>query len=500
MKIPFLVILGWCLGACASAQPDAGARGDTTAAAAGAQPDAADAARTGPVDAAAGAAAAAGGATPQHADPVARLWTDAAARERFAASYLGETDVEPGLPPGERGAVERAMGELAAGRADAALQILLAARGSGAGGGSALLDFLIGNVHYQQDRLADAAAAYDAAVLKFPRFRRAWVNLGQARYRTQAWDQAARALVKVLELGGGDALTCGLLGVAHSRRQDHVAAESAFRRALMLEPGTLEWRVGLADSLFRQERFGEAIALLDRLIVEHPDRAELWLEQGKALARTGQTLQAAANLAMVDRLQTASATTLNDMGDLYANEGLYDLAVEAWLRALQRDPGLSPGRALRAAMFLNQKGVRAELRALLTGLEQMRGAALAVEERKQVLHLRARLILAEGGGEEERRVLEQVVALDPLDGDALLQLGRHFARTGDAERAVLNYERAAAIESCEADARVYHAQLLVGQRRYGEALPLLKRAQTLKPREAVAEYLAQVERAAQSRN
>jgi hypothetical protein len=46
---------------------------------------------------------------------------------------------------------------------------------------------------------------------------------------------------------------------------------------------------------------------------------------------------------------------------------------------------------------------------------------------------------------------------------------------------------------------VRQAQLLVSKGRYGEALPLLRRAQTVQPRENVQQYLDQVERVAQSR-
>ena len=44
-----------------------------------------------------------------------------------------------------------------------------------------------------------------------------------------------------------------------------------------------------------------------------------------------------------------------------------------------------------------------------------------------------------------------------------------------------------------------HAQLLVAQSRFDEALPLLRRAQELKPREDVARYMEQIERVARAR-
>lgn len=104
--------------------------------------------------------------------------------------------------------------------------------------------------------------------------------------------------------------------------------------------------------------------------------------------------------------------------------------------------------------------------------------------------------MATGAGEEEARVLEQIVALDPLDGEALILLGQYHGRRAEYERAVLQYERAAALPGFEADAKVRHAQLLAGQGRYAEALPLLRRAQQVKPRATTQQFLEQVEKVA----
>ena len=85
--------------------------------------------------------------------------------------------------------------------------------------------------------------------------------------------------------------------------------------------------------------------------------------------------------------------------------------------------------------------------------------------------------------------------LDPLDGETLILLGQHYAAT-NVEKAVFYFERAEGVEKTEADARLRHAQVLVRNGKYQEALPLLKRALELKPREDVQRYAEQVERAA----
>ena len=125
---------------------------------------------------------------------------------------------------------------------------------------------------------------------------------------------------------------------------------------------------------------------------------------------------------------------------------------------------------------------------------------MAEGDRRELLKLEARLSMAEGGGSPETAtILEEVVKLDPLDGEALLLLGQHYAKQNQPDRAMFYYERAASIEAFEARAKIRHAQVLVGLRRYADALPLLQRAQEIKPNDDVARYLEQVESIAQAR-
>ena len=77
-------------------------------------------------------------------------------------------------------------------------------------------------------------------------------------------------------------------------------------------------------------------------------------------------------------------------------------------------------------------------------------------------------------------------------------LAQHYGRERP-EKAVFYYERAANVEKYEAEAKLRHGQLLVGQSKYQEAIPFLRRAYELKPRSDVEDYLRQVERIAKSR-
>jgi len=424
------------------------------------------------------------------------IWSDPRFKRHFVQSYQAETEIEPTVTVVERDTMQDVLDFISSDQEDRAVALLEKNRGRAA---SAVFDFTLANIHFQREDYDQASAAYQIAVDKFPKFRRAWKNLGLIHVRQEDFEQAAIAFTRVIELGGNDAITYGLLGYAYSNREKDLEAEAAYRMAVLLDPATLDWKMGLARSLFKLKRYADAVALCGSLIDDHPDRAELWLLQANAFIGLGQPLRAAENYELVDRLGGSTPDSLNMLGDIYINEEIYEMALDSYSRAMEMNPEGSPGRALRAAQVFTARGALAETRTLVDRIEAAYGDELQDEDRVAVLELRARLAVAEGAGEEEVQVLEQIVALDPLDGEALILLGRHAARNGDSEQAVFYYERAANIEKFEADAKVAHAQLLVREGKYREALPMLERAQMLKPRDNVQQYLEQVERASKSR-
>ena len=428
--------------------------------------------------------------------PELAVFNDAAFERQFAASYAAETDIEPKLTEPERKAMLDVLKAIQADKLSDALALLEKSRTDAS---SATIDFTIANIHFQSERFPQAAEAYEQAVAKFPKFRRAWKNLALIRVREGDFRKALPALTKVVELGGGDAMTYGLLGFAHAGNDSPLAAESAYRMAILLDPATRDWKLGLAKSFFKQNRFADAAAITGELIKETPDAADLWLLQANAYIGLGQSMKAVQNYEIVDRLGKSTLESLNMMADIYVNEGLYGLATDCYARAMERTPRGPAERGVRAAKVLVARGANADAERLIAKIEQVYGADIREGERKDLLKMKARMAVAKGAGEDEARILAEIITLDPLDGEALILLGQYNARKGDAEQAVFMFERAAKLEKFEADAKVRHAQLLVGQGKYGDALPLLRSAQQVKPRENIQQYLEQVERASKQR-
>ena len=424
------------------------------------------------------------------------VWNDPVFRRRLAESYAAEADLEPKLTQLEREQLQAAFNLIATDQVDAAIVALQPLCGPLVG---ATYEFTLANLYFQQEKVDEALPYYRTAVDKYPKFRRAWKNLAIILVRKAEWKDAAQALTRVVELGGGDAVTYGLLGYAYSNLEVHMSAETAYRMANLLDPQTMDWKMGLARSFFKQKRYTDAAALFGNLIAENTERADLWMLQANAFIGLGQPMRAAENFEVVDRLGKSTPESLNTLGDIYVNEELFEAAVKHYVRALELNPTVKAERAIRAAKALAARGANSQAKPLVARVEELRGKDISAEEKKDLLKLRARIALSEGAGEEEAKVLKEIVDLDPLDGDALLLLGQHAQRANDPVQAIFYYERAASLESFEPDAKVRHAQLLVSQGKYAEALPLLRRAQQLKPRENIQQYLEQVERAAQAR-
>jgi predicted Zn-dependent protease len=446
----------------------------------------------------AAAALAAVGRAQEWIEQPATFWKDPSFQKAFMGSYGVRSEIEPRVTVVEKEAMEKVMKLMA--EDDGLPKAVALLEKNCKPSASAVFDFTLANIHFQEDRLTNAAACYAAAIQKFPDFQRAHKNLGLIHVRLNDFGTALEPLIRSLELGGADGLSYGLLAYAYAMTEQQVSAESAYRLAVMFQPKTLDWKLGLCRTLFKQQKYGEAIAMCDELLRRDPGKADYLLLQANAWLGLKQPMRAAEIYELLDLEGKTPLAALHTLGDIYANEGHLGQAADAYRRALERDERRDVARHLRNVEVLVSRAGHDAAASLLKAFAARAGAELPDEPRKRMLKLEARLAAArnEAGG-EQARILEEIVKLDPLDGDALILLGQHHA-ADNMEKAVFYFERAEALEKYEADARLRHAQLLVRNGKYQEALPLLKRAQELKPREEVQRYAEQVERAARLRN
>jgi tetratricopeptide (TPR) repeat protein len=425
-------------------------------------------------------------------------WNSEEFQKRFLNTYGSNKEIEPEIPD-EQIEIMQAVQELMSEDVDsAATELELLLQDDPDNELSAQFDFILANLFFQGDKNEKAAKWYNSAVGKFPKFRRAWKNLGLVYAKSGQMKKSVKPFTEAIALGENDALTYGLLGTALLQQEDYLSAESAYRTALLFEPETLDYKLGLAQAILRQQKFGEAASLSGELIGKYPDKADFWMMQANAYLGLEKPMKAAENFEILDRMGKATPESLNLLGDIYATLENMSMAANAYARALKADESGKPDAALRAARILAGRAAYSEAKLLISEIKKVAADRMSDDQKKDLLKTESRIALAEGADEQAAKVLQEVVEMDPLDGDALLLLGQHFQRYDEPEKAQMYYERAADLEKFEADASVRLGQLFVSLKKYSEALTHLRRAQEIKPRDNVGQFLEKVERMAKS--
>ena len=109
-----------------------------------------------------------------------KIWNDPSFKRRFAESYIAETEVEPCVTTSEREQMLKVLSLISDDKMDQAVRLLGKRRGEAA---SAVFDFTLANIHFQREQFDQAVEAYRVSVDKYPKFLRAWRNLGLIHIR-----------------------------------------------------------------------------------------------------------------------------------------------------------------------------------------------------------------------------------------------------------------------------------------------------------------------------
>jgi len=422
--------------------------------------------------------------------PLAAVWNDPEFAKEMIGSYGILPDVEPRLTPEEQLFYREKLMPLLSTDANKAIPELLSRIKPD---GNALFDYTLANLYFQDGNLTNAVKYFEQATLKFPKFRRAWKNLGLAYVRDGKYEEAIVPLSKAMSLGDVDGKAYGLLAFSFLNAGKFVSAEAAYRQAILFEPESVDFRLGLVKSQVNNGNYDGALAVLDELLQLQPDRDTFWSIQANVYLQKDQPAKAAVNFEVLRRMGKASVENLATLGDIYMMEEARDLALGAYLEAVEKDGWQKPGRALRAADILVSRGAYDQARSLFGKIRETAGANLATADELKLLKLESKVEMNSGAGDKAIRVLEQIIERDPLDGEALLLAGDYYARNGQQEKAEFRYDTAAKLDGFSADAYVKQAQLLVKTSKYAQATELLKKAQKVKPRDNVQSYLDKVE-------
>lgn len=111
------------------------------------------------------------------------------------------------------------------------------------------------------------------------------------------------------------------LGQLLTRAGDFAGAAAAYRKAVAIEPGSTEYRRGLADALDAGGNSREAVDILRELAVQAPRDGELQARLGHVLIRSGDLSGAEAVLRVAVTLDAVPVAAWCDLADVIAERG-----------------------------------------------------------------------------------------------------------------------------------------------------------------------------------
>ena len=427
-------------------------------------------------------------------NPGAALWKDPEFVKSFIGSYAFLIGYEPKISDQEKD-VLRSLVDLIKAKPQAAITQL---RPQIKAGSSAAFDFILANLYFQEGKLTEAEKFYKNAVQKYPNFRRAYKNLGLVQVQAGNFKDAIPSISRALELGEVDGRAYGLLAYGYLTEGKYYPAEAAYRQAILIQPKQKDWKIGLARCLLETERYNEAVSLFDTLLQDEPDNSDYWLLQSNAYIGNEQSLRAAQNLEVVRRMGKAELSTLTLLGDIYMNNMIPDLALGAYLSAVEMAEPKDVKALLRAANILTRSTNFEQAANLISDIRERTDISLSPEQDLELLNQEAKIARAEGDEEAAVEILNKIVERDALNGEAIIELANYYADKDMLPEAINRYEQAAKIDAFERQALIAHGQTLVRKAQYRKALPLLKRALQLETEPNLEDYTARVERAAKS--
>jgi tetratricopeptide (TPR) repeat protein len=364
---------------------------------------------------------------------------------------------------------------------------------------SSALDFTLGLHYYREDDIKNAGMYFKRAVDKWPTFQSAHKLLGYCHLQSENWKGAAVAFSTATALGEDDARTFGLLGMIYLNQKKILESESAYKKAIVADPETLDWYKGLASTLIDQRKHLELVSLFEEMVSRAPDaeaEKDFLLLQANSFIALDQTLKAAANYEIVRRMGLGNADSLGRLGDIYLNENQVELATGVYIESIELDPSQNQDIPVNSANVMTARGYWGNGKVLIDVIRNTFAETLLPENHLILLRLEAQISIAEQA--ESALViayLEEILSLEPDDGRTLLLLAKFSASEDDMEEARKYYELAMELEDFEYRALIEYAQTLVPEKLYCDAVQLLRDALDIEYTVSVEDYLDRVERA-----
>jgi tetratricopeptide (TPR) repeat protein len=197
---------------------------------------------------------------------------------------------------------------------------------------------VIGGLLLEQGRYADAIHEFELAVRDGNEPTIALVGIGNAYAGQKDNRRAETAYRRALALNPDYDAAHQSLGVLLFGERRYAEAERHFAMAVALKPDLASARLGLAAVLFALGRHQDAARESERATGDDSFAPMAWYQRGHAHQALGKLDEAAADFQQILRRYPRMALPYLRLGDVYGDQGKFDQAVIAYEMALVLNP------------------------------------------------------------------------------------------------------------------------------------------------------------------
>ena len=408
-------------------------------------------------------------------------------KKQFLASYGVNGAIEPKVDPEDREIYEAALPYLENDPLEAIRQVESKLPEEPV---KPAFQLLLGNLYYQLERYDSSEKALKKAVAAFPSFRRAYRTLGIIFIQSERFADSVEAFRTVIKLGGADSQSYGLLAYSHLNLENYASALNAYQMARMFDPESEDFRRGQAHCMVSLEMNQQALGLLNEMIKEKPDNTDYRMMQANLLLKLSRFEEAIASLEIIRIMGSIDLNGIQLLGDLYLQEYLPELALEIYTVALSKTTNFEKTDSwIRPIRIFLTRNYLPEAQQYLSSIENTLPQGALSEHREVIDLVKANVALESGESKAAITLLQPLIKSNPMQGEALILVGKAFIKEENYEQAAFYLERATSIPDFRYTALVSLGRLYVGQGNARKALSYYSKAYQIRADVSLANYI-----------
>jgi tetratricopeptide (TPR) repeat protein len=270
------------------------------------------------------------------------------------------------------------------------------------------------------------------------------------------------------------------LGLLLAAQKQYGPAIREFEFANALQPRTAEILHNLGLAYLRNQQPAKACAVLQDAAQLQPRSADTFLLLAQAQADLGNDVDALETLVQARKLAPNNTAILLLMARLSMRQSFYEDAIELLNTATKMDPRRPELHAALGESYFTIGQIEKAMAEFDTLLQIDASAQAFAYLGLSYRHL--------GRFDEARRFLNQGLTINPNDPLILFNLGWIAKRQGADADAEQYFARAVRLDPTYADALLEFGSLKMNQKKYEEAIPLLRRCTEVAAHSAQAYY------------